>query len=129
VAQSTRVEWNQQDGLDQIRKDLQDRHDEWYAAFERARDDSRVRYEDLVAHHERLVAEFEQLSRRHGKRFDKIDRDIDNGRQVTREMLLELREGHELLRDCRHGIQTSIEGLLRVLDEFRKRDGESPAGA
>lgn len=123
------MEWDQQDGLDGIRKDLQDRHDEWYAAFERGRDDSRVRYEDLVAHHERLIAEFEQLRKGHGKRFDKIDMAMESDRRVNREMLLELRDIMDMTRDIRHGIQSSIEGLLRVLDEFRRDDGPSPAGA
>ena len=123
------MEWDQQDGLDQIRKDLQDRHDEWYAAFESARDDSQVRYADLVAYHERLIAEFEELRKGHGRRFDRIDMAMESDRRVNREMLLELRDIMDITRDIRHGIQSSIEGLLRVLDEFRRDDGPSPAGA
>ncbi|HYN49972.1 MAG TPA: hypothetical protein VES62_03520 [Thermoleophilaceae bacterium] len=123
------MEWDQQDGLDQIRKELRERHDEWYAAFESARDDSRVRHADLVAHHERLVVEFEQIREGHGKRFDKIDMAMESDRRVNREILLELRDIMDMNRDIRHGIQSSIEGLLRVLDEFRRDDGPSPAGA
>jgi hypothetical protein len=29
----------------------------------------------------------------------------------------------------RHGIQANTEGLLRVLDEFRRNDGPAAAGA
>jgi len=43
--------------------------------------------------------------------------------------VLEIRENTEMLRDMRHGIQANTEGLLRVLDAFRRGDGPSPAGA
>jgi hypothetical protein len=63
------------------------------------------------------------------RRFDAIDVAIENDRRVTREMLLELREGRAMLRDMRRGIQANTEGLLRVLDEFRRDDGPAAAGA
>jgi hypothetical protein len=44
-------------------------------------------------------------------------------------MLLELREQTVMLHDMRHGIQVTTEGLLRVLDEMRRGDGPSAAGA
>jgi hypothetical protein len=115
--------------LESIRRELKARHDDWYAEFERAREDSRVTRADLVARHEQLIADFERVRREHGHRFDRIDTAIENDRQVTREMLLEIRENTEVTRDARHGIQTTVEGLLRVLDEFRRDDGPSGAGA
>ncbi|MEA2363642.1 MAG: hypothetical protein QOD71_2787 [Thermoleophilaceae bacterium] len=63
------------------------------------------------------------------RRFDAIDVAVENDRRVTREILLELREGRAMLRDMRRGIQANTEGLLRVLDEFRRDDGPGPAAA
>ena len=54
---------------------------------------------------------------------------FESTRAVMREMLLELREGREILTDIRYGIQANTEGLLRVLDELRRSDGPSAAGA
>ena len=54
---------------------------------------------------------------------------FESSRSVMREMVLELREGRALLADIRNGIQANTEGLLRVLDELRREDGPSPAGA
>ena len=65
---------------------------------------------------------------------------FQNSQSVMREMVLELREGRETLRemriemkadhkDIRDGIRACTEGLLRVLDELRRDDGPSPAGA
>lgn len=54
---------------------------------------------------------------------------FENTRAMMREMVLELREGREMLTDMRHGIQANTEGLLRVLDEFRREDGPSGASA
>ena len=53
---------------------------------------------------------------------------IQNDRQVTREMLEELRD-REFLIDIRHGIRSNTEGLLHVLAELRRENGEEPAGA
>jgi hypothetical protein len=54
---------------------------------------------------------------------------FESTRAVMREMLLEWREGREILTDIRHGIQANTEGLLRVLDELRRSNGPSAAGA
>jgi hypothetical protein len=115
--------------LESIRRELQAQHDEWYAEFDRAREDSRITHEDLVARHEQLIAEFERVRREHGHRFDKIDTAIENDRQVTRETLLEIREMREGVDDSRDALRAQTEGLLRVLDEFRRRDGPDAASA
>jgi hypothetical protein len=54
---------------------------------------------------------------------------FDSTRAVMREMVLEIREGREILADIRHGIQANTEGLLRVLDELRRDDGPDAVGA
>jgi hypothetical protein len=52
-----------------------------------------------------------------------------NSQAVMREMVIELREGREILKDIQDGIRANTQGLLRVLDELRRGDGPSPAGA
>lgn len=52
-----------------------------------------------------------------------------NSQAVMREMVVELREGREILKDIQDGIRANTRGLLQVLDELRREDGESPAGA
>jgi hypothetical protein len=54
---------------------------------------------------------------------------FEETRAVMRDLVLEVREGKESLRDIRHGIQANTEGLLRVLDELRRGDGPAAAGA
>ena len=63
-------------------------------------------------------------------------RRIEDTRAVTREMVLEMREGRgalgdmrDAIADMRDAIQANTAGLLRVLDEMRRDDGGSPAGA
>jgi hypothetical protein len=46
-----------------------------------------------------------------------------------RELVLEVREGKESLKDIRHGIQANTEGLLRVLDELCRGNGPAAAGS
>jgi hypothetical protein len=52
-----------------------------------------------------------------------------NSQAVMREMVIELREGREILRDIQDGIRANTQGLLNVLHELRRDDGPSPAGA
>jgi hypothetical protein len=54
---------------------------------------------------------------------------FQSSQAVMREMVLELREGREILKDIQDGIRANTEGLLRVLDELRRNDGPSAAGA
>jgi hypothetical protein len=65
---------------------------------------------------------------------------FQNSQAVMREMLLELREGRELLqqmktemkaemKDIRDAIRANTEGVLHVLHELRRDDGPSAAGA
>jgi hypothetical protein len=54
---------------------------------------------------------------------------IQENRSVTRELIVQLREDRKVLDDIRHGIQANTAALLRVLDELRRGEGPSPAGA
>jgi hypothetical protein len=85
--------------------------------------------EEARAHREQAREELRALREEQARRFDAIDAAIENDRRVTREILLELRAGRELLRDLRHGIQANTAGLLRVLDELRRGNGPSAASA
>jgi len=52
---------------------------------------------------------------------------VHNNGQVTREVLLELRDHRPILERIDHGVHANTEGLLHVLDELR--NGPDPAGA
>jgi hypothetical protein len=94
----------------------------WRAEFEQTRRESDRRHGEWQVEHAAFLAEQK-------RRFDRIDAAMENDKRVTREMLLELRQGRETLRDIQDGIRANTEGLLRVLDEMRRNDGPSPAGA
>jgi hypothetical protein len=96
----------------------------------RLRDEAlRLRDEELRQLAERHRAELKALREDQKRRFDAMDAAMENDRRVTRDIILELREGQAMLRDMRHGIQANTEGLLRVLDELRRNDGPSTASA
>ena len=84
---------------------------------------------DLEDTRQRLLVELEASRAEQRGATSAQETAIANDRAVTREMLLDMREGREQLVDIRHGIQANTEGLLRVLDELRRGDGPSPAGA
>ena len=48
---------------------------------------------------------------------------IENNTQVTREILLEVREHRPILEHIDHGVQANTDGLLHVLDELRSGRG------
>ena len=48
---------------------------------------------------------------------------VENNTRVTREILLELREHRPILDRIGHGVQSSNEGLMHVLDELRNGRG------
>jgi hypothetical protein len=74
----------------------------------------------------RLKREEHRLNRLEHKRNQAR---FQNSQAVMREMVLELREGRAIFKDIQDGIRANTEGLLRVLDELRRDDGPSPAGA
>ena len=85
---------------------------------------------DKIGEEHRLHrAELAAMREDQKRRFDAIDVAMEHDKRVTRELVLDLREQTAMLRDLRHGIQAYTHGLLRILDEFRRNDGPSPAGA
>jgi hypothetical protein len=96
-------------------EEMEAKHEEWRA--------------ELDAKYGKIVDEFEQTRQEQSRGTETVIAAINNDRQVTREMLLELRDHREFLIDIRHGIRANTEGLLRVLDELRREDGPSAAGA
>ena len=107
---------------DERRAESNRRHAEWQAESNRRQAESDRRHAEWQVEHAAFVAEQK-------RRFDRIDAAMENDKRVTREMILELREGREHDRDMRGEMRAQREGLLRILDEMRRDDGPSPAGA
>ena len=101
--------------FEQTRREAAQRHDERQAESDR-------RHAEWQVEHAAFVAEQK-------RRFDRIDAAMENDKRVTREMILELREGREHDRDMRGEMRAQREGLLRILDEMRRNDGPSAAEA
>jgi hypothetical protein len=99
----------------------------WYRELiDEMREETRARREE----HEGWLVEWRAQAAEQKRRFDRIDAAMENDKRVTRDMILELREGRDRDRDIRDEMRAQREGLLRILDEFRRRDdGPSPAGA
>ncbi|MGH2763833.1 MAG: hypothetical protein ACRDLD_14840 [Thermoleophilaceae bacterium] len=96
--------------------------------MEQIRDEMR-----LIREEHRLNREEHRLNREEHRRNQAR---FANSQAVMREMLLEQREGREILneikaelKDIGHGIRANTEGLLHVLAELRREDGPSAAGA
>jgi hypothetical protein len=118
--------------LDEMREEHRLQREElhrWAEEGRRRDQEGRRRDEELRQRAAEQRAELRAVRSDQKRRFDAIDAAMENDRRVTREMVLELREGREMLRDMRHGIQANTEGLLRVLDELRRDDGPSAASA
>jgi hypothetical protein len=119
------------------RKSCIEMYEEFVKEHEKTREAFRA---EVHAQHERWREEFDERFGKIPEEFDVTRREqqrglggvtaaIENDRQVTREMLEELREHREFLIDIRHGIRSNTAGLLHVLDELRREDGPSAAGA
>jgi hypothetical protein len=98
------------------------RHAEWKAESDRRKAESDRRHAEWQVEHAAFLAEQK-------RRFDRNDAAMENDKRVTREMILELREGREHDRDMRGEMRAQREGLLRILDEMRRNDGPSAAEA
>ena len=105
----------------------------WQREFEETRRQSDRRHAEWLEMFQADQAERRELAaeraRDQKRRFDAIDAAMENDKRVTRDMILELREGRERDRDLRDEMRAQREGLLRMLDEMRRGDGLSPAGA
>ncbi len=101
--------------FEETRRQSDRRHEDWVREFEDDQAERRERHAEFLVEQKR--------------RFDAIDAAMENDKRVTREMILELREGRDRDRDLRDEMRAQREGLLRMLDEMRRDDGPSPAGA
>jgi hypothetical protein len=101
--------------FEETRRENARRHDEWLRQFEKSEQDWRAKHAAFLVEQKR--------------RFDAIDAAMENDKRVTREMILELREGREHDRAMRDEMRAQRERLFQVLDEFRRNDGPSAAGA
>ena len=108
--------------FERTRRESDLRHAEWLRQFEKECRASDRRHAEWQVEHAAFVAEQK-------RRFDRIDAAMENDKRVTREMILELREGREHDRDMRGEMRAQREGLLRILDEMRRNDGPSAAEA
>jgi hypothetical protein len=85
---------------------------------------------DKIGEEHRLHrAELAALRADRKHRFDAVDAALENDKRVTREIVLELQEARERDREQHYEMRAQREGLLRILAEFRRNDGPSPAGA
>ena len=112
-------------------------YDDFIREHERTREAFRA---EQRAEEERLRAE---LDARFGKIADAIDitreeqgrgfrgvtSDMNNSRQTTREMLIRLDKLGRELDDIQFDTRANTLGLLHVLAELRRENGEEPAGA
>jgi hypothetical protein len=130
-----REEWRARVDADQSewRARLDANQSEWRARLDADQSEWRARHDadqrEWRARFAAQRADFAAMREDQRRRFDAIDAAMENDKRVTREILLELREGREMIRDMRHGIQANTEGLRRVLDDLRRNDGPSTASA
>ena len=99
--------------FEETRRQSDRRHEDWVREFEDDKAERRKRHAEFLVEQKR--------------RFGDLDAAMENDKQVTRRMVLELREQTVRLHDLGHGIQANTEGLLRVLDELRREDGPGEA--
>ena len=64
-----------------------------------------------------------RLDRRMERESMRMQAAVENNTRVTREILVELREQRPILDRIDHGVQSSNEGLMHVLDELRNGRG------
>jgi hypothetical protein len=103
----------------------------WQREFEETRRQSDRRHAEWLEMFQADQAERRELAaeraRDQKRRFDAIDAAMENDKRVTRDMILELREGRERDRDLRDEMRAQREGLLSMLDEMRREDGRGEA--
>ena len=77
-----------------------------------------------------LRRESRDLGAEMAREFKQTRAAIENNTPVSREILLELRDHRSRLDSIDRGVQSSVDGLLHVLDELRNgRGGPGPAPA
>jgi hypothetical protein len=87
-------------------------------------DEHMARGNEHMARHAELLEKLREENRREHELNRAAIREL---REVTREVLLELREHRPILERIEQGIHAQTQGLLHVLDELRGRGGSEPA--
>ena len=78
----------------------------WYRELiDEMREENRARREE----HKRWLVEWRAQAAEQKRRFDRIDAAMENDKRVTRDMILELREGRDRDRDMRDEIRVQRE--------------------
>ena len=86
--------------------------------------------ERMSATQERMSATLAEISETLKRMDTRMDREskltraaVENNTRVTREILLELRDQRPILEHIDHGVQSTTNGLMHVLDELRNGRG------
>lgn len=72
---------------------------------------------------EEILETLVRMDTRMDREFKLTRAAVENNTQVTREILIELREHRPILEHIDHGVQSNTQGLLHVLDELRNGRG------
>jgi hypothetical protein len=111
--------------FEETRRQSDRRHEDRILKFEDDQAERRERHAEFLAEQKRR---FDAEAKEQKRRFDAIDAAMENDKRVTREMILELREGRDRDRDLRDEMRAQREGLLRMLDEMRRDERAQPGG-
>ncbi len=72
---------------------------------------------------EEILETLVRMDARMDREFKLTRAAVENNTQVTREILIELREHRPILEHIDHGVQSNTAGLMHVLDELRNGRG------
>jgi hypothetical protein len=70
-----------------------------------------------------VLEELQRMNATMDREFKLTRASVENNTQVTREILLELREQRPILEHIDDGVQSNTKGLMHVLDELRNGRG------
>jgi hypothetical protein len=85
--------------------------------------------ESIDARLAELIAELRRQHELDRREHEQTRTAVWSNTQVTREILLELREHRTILERIDHGVQSNTKGLMHVLDEPRNGRGAGPGTA
>jgi archaellum component FlaC len=77
----------------------------------------------MLAELKRMNAELKRMNTTMDREFKLTRASVENNTQVTREIVLELREQRPILEHIDHGVEANNKGLMHVLDELRNGRG------
>jgi hypothetical protein len=103
-----------------VLEEIRDLRADWATESERTRADWAAESERTRAD---WAAESERTRTEMAREFKQTRAAIENNTRVCREILLELRDHRTRLDSIDQGVQSSVDGLLHVLDELRGGQG------